>query len=218
MSCAVSRNMWTPNYFCDPQAAFSHAFLQWFFYSLHTKKNLIVFRIWCFHCCPGNSPENMLNEGADSKFPELHLCLEKVTSLDSTLDKALLKAAACLFLVFFLRYLRRLWNAISSMLNNNNSKKRWGFYTSPATCCSELKNRKTTAEEGSRVTPCVTLRLSSFPPKNCDRVSFTEVRHFHIVSASQNHTEWVRYISTRADTCFLYIYTHTHVYVSKSRT
>lgn len=44
----------------------------------------------------------MLGGGAESKFPELHLCLEKVTSLDSAVDKAALKAAASLFLLFFL--------------------------------------------------------------------------------------------------------------------
>lgn len=61
---------------------------------------------WCsgavFWLLPWHNSENTLGGGADSKFPELQLCLEKVTSLDSTVDKAALKAAASLFFLCFL--------------------------------------------------------------------------------------------------------------------
>lgn len=138
MSCAVSRNTYTPNDFCDHRAASSHAFLWWFFYLLQTKKNLLAFRSWCFDCCPGTTLKTRWMGEQTVNSQSFISVWRKSLHLTAHWTKLFWKQLLA-FLFFFLfnicsRYPSQLWNAISSM--QNNGKIRWGFYTSPPTCCS----------------------------------------------------------------------------------
>lgn len=161
----------------------------------------------------------MLGGGADSKFPELHLCLEKVTSLDSTVDKAALKAAASLFLLFFLVFFFFFFQdtqvscempspACRTMAKNDGGLK---LLPSSPTCCScTLQNKKIGKQLLRRlcsdplchIETILVPTIAAPATELCHHIKFTEIRHFHVVFASQSHAEWMWYKHTCADTYF----------------
>lgn len=168
MSCAISRNTYTPNDFCDHRAASSHAFLWWFFYLLQTKKNLLAFRSWCFDCCPGTTLKTRWMGEQTVNSQSFISVWRKSLHLTAHWTKLFWKQLLAFLFFFFLIFVQdtQVSCKMPSLACRTMAKYGGAFtllpqHAVPAHC--GLKNRKTTAEEGSRVTPCVTLQLSLFP-------------------------------------------------------